>query len=49
MDGACGNIRKHIELQDINSNQTFQVETVVFLSNKKVDGNVKFDLGVEEV
>ena len=37
MDGACGNIRKHIELQDINSNQTFHVETVVLLSKGDID------------
>ena len=31
----CQMVRKHIQAQDINSNQTFHVETVVKLSLKK--------------
>lgn len=31
----CQMVRKHIQAQDINSNQTFHVETVVLLSQLK--------------
>ena len=46
----CQMVRKHIQAQDINSNQTFHVETVVLLSHKKPDGhiNVKVEFGEGE-
>ena len=51
MDGACGNIRKYIELQDINSNQTFHVETVVLLSQlrHKPDDYIDVDVDIAEL
>lgn len=41
----CQMVRKHIQAQDINSNQTFHVETVVLLSLKT--GQPKLEVTME--
>ena len=51
MEGACGNIRKHISKQDINQSLSFHVETVVLLSKetcRRPDTYVKIGVDVEE-
>lgn len=46
----CQMVRKHIQAQDINSNQTFHVETVVLLSKGMVDSRkVKVDFSLEDM
>ena len=46
----CQMVRKHIQAQDINSNQTFHVETVVLLSKGMVDNRkVKVDFSLEDM
>lgn len=44
----CQMGRKHIQAQDINSNQTFHVETCCLLSRKKPDGYVHLTLDMKD-
>lgn len=45
----CQMVRKHIQAQDINSNQTFHVETVILLSQQKPDDRIEVEIELDEL